>query len=278
MASAVVPSKGARWWRRSRLVKPRGSRRKTHMADSRAWVRWQVSGIPATRCPEPVVTGLVMAARAAAPSAGLRLSRSTLSRRRLTAKPICRRAGRLLSRPPDLEVVGVVDGGLGAQRLPLLMVLLDRRVLVVHVQARRDVLGDDPGAEHPGSRALAAPLDLPGEDEADPVRAAQVEVVPDDLLEADPPADRGVEHLGEGGADASHIKWRFARSRARLSSVDARSDDRRSSGYADVEGSRRSRKGSTDFDAEGLEQSWPGCRIDASAFVEKVSGSRPGCP
>ncbi len=25
-------------------------------------------------------------------------------------------------------------------------------------------------------------------------------------------------------------------------------------------------------------ESWPGCRIDASAFVEKVSGSRPGCP
>ena len=31
-------------------------------------------------------------------------------------------------------------------------------------------------------------------------------------------------------------------------------------------------------DAEGLEQSWPGCRIDTSAFVERVSGSRPGCP
>jgi hypothetical protein len=25
-------------------------------------------------------------------------------------------------------------------------------------------------------------------------------------------------------------------------------------------------------------KSWPGCRIDASVFVEKVSGSRPGCP
>ena len=30
--------------------------------------------------------------------------------------------------------------------------------------------------------------------------------------------------------------------------------------------------------AEAWRQSWPGCRIDASAFVEKVSGSRPGCP
>ena len=32
-------------------------------------------------------------------------------------------------------------------------------------------------------------------------------------------------------------------------------------------------EGSTDFDAEAWKQSWPGCRIDASAFVEKVSGS-----
>jgi len=36
--------------------------------------------------------------------------------------------------------------------------------------------------------------------------------------------------------------------------------------------------GSTDCDAESLEKVWPGCRIDTSAFVETVSGSRPGCP
>lgn len=29
--------------------------------------------------------------------------------------------------------------------------------------------------------------------------------------------------------------------------------------------------------AGGLEKSWPGCRIGTSAFVEKVSGGRPGC-
>jgi hypothetical protein len=33
-------------------------------------------------------------------------------------------------------------------------------------------------------------------------------------------------------------------------------------------------RGSTDCDAEGLEKAWPGCRIDESAFVEKVSGGR----
>jgi hypothetical protein len=32
-------------------------------------------------------------------------------------------------------------------------------------------------------------------------------------------------------------------------------------------------------DAVGdLEKPWPGCRIDASAFVEKASSSRAGCP
>jgi predicted nucleic acid-binding protein len=37
-------------------------------------------------------------------------------------------------------------------------------------------------------------------------------------------------------------------------------------------------KGSAGLDAEGLETVLAGVSIDASAFVEKVSGSRPGCP
>ena len=36
-------------------------------------------------------------------------------------------------------------------------------------------------------------------------------------------------------------------------------------------------KGST-WMRKGLETILAGCRINASAFVEKVSGSRPGCP
>jgi len=52
--------------------------------------------------------------------------------------------------------------------------------------------GSGPG----GAAALAD--DLPVEDEADLVRAADVEVVADQLLEEDPPAHRGVQHLGEG--------------------------------------------------------------------------------
>jgi hypothetical protein len=37
-------------------------------------------------------------------------------------------------------------------------------------------------------------------------------------------------------------------------------------------------KVSIDLDAEAWKQSWPECRIETGAFVEKVSGSRPGCP
>ncbi|KAA1251662.1 hypothetical protein F0Q45_03370 [Mycobacterium simiae] len=43
----------------------------------------------------------------------------------------------------DAEVVGVVDGGFGAQRHPLLVILLDLGGLVVDVQRR-----DDTGGSH----------------------------------------------------------------------------------------------------------------------------------
>ena len=89
--------------RRSRLVTPRGSRRKIPGADSSAWTPGSVKRIPGMRCPVVVVvvvTGSVIAASAVAPSAGSWLSRWTRSRRRLAEKPISRRVGRLVSRLP----------------------------------------------------------------------------------------------------------------------------------------------------------------------------------
>src|SRR5580700_9422009 len=50
----------------------------------------------------------------------------------------------------DAEVVAVVDGRFGPQGPTLLVVLRDPRVLVIDVQGRGDVLGDDAGAELPG--------------------------------------------------------------------------------------------------------------------------------
>ena len=98
----------------------------------------------------------------------------------------------------EAEVHGVVDGGLGAQRPSFLVVLLDLGGLVEHVQARGDPVGDDTGGEGAGSAVLAAAVDAAAEDQADPVGAAQVQVVADDLLEEDPPGDRLIQHLGQG--------------------------------------------------------------------------------
>jgi hypothetical protein len=72
MCSGGSPSWGARWVRRSRLVKLRGSRRNMHSVESSAWTRGSVNRIPGTRWPVSVVTGSVMAASASAPSAGSR--------------------------------------------------------------------------------------------------------------------------------------------------------------------------------------------------------------
>src|SRR5215813_2528723 len=47
----------------------------------------------------------------------------------------------------DAEVVSVVDGRLGTQGAAFLVILLDPRMLVIDVQRRSYVQGDDPGAE-----------------------------------------------------------------------------------------------------------------------------------
>ncbi len=44
------------------------------------------------------------------------------------------------------EVIGVVDHRFGPQGTALLEVLFDARSLVVHMQRRRDAVGDDAGA------------------------------------------------------------------------------------------------------------------------------------
>ena len=64
--------------------------------------------------------------------------------------------------------------------------------------ARGDPVGDDLGAERSRSGAAASAVHAAVEDQADLVRAAGVEVVPDDLLEEDPPGHGSVEDLGQG--------------------------------------------------------------------------------
>src|SRR6201987_805008 len=94
----------------------------------------------------------------------------------------------------DAEVVSVVDGRLGPQGPAFLVVLLDARVLVIDVQGWGDIPRDHPGAKA-GSRMARYPAI---EDEFDLLRAAEIEVLADHLLEEEATVHRSVEDLGGG--------------------------------------------------------------------------------
>jgi len=70
-----------------------------------------------------------------------------------------RQSGKSREASADTEVTGVVDGGLGSERLSLFVVLLDVGVRVVDVTRRGDPNGDDPGARAPGCATGHAPLE-----------------------------------------------------------------------------------------------------------------------
>jgi hypothetical protein len=86
----------------------------------------------------------------------------------------------------DAEVARLVQRGFRSERSSFLQVLFDLGLLVVQVQVGAGPAGDDLGAEGPGSRVLAVQADLAIEDDVDLVRPADVDVVPDQLLEEDP--------------------------------------------------------------------------------------------
>jgi hypothetical protein len=66
--------------------------------------------------------------------------------------------GKVVQTLADPEVIGVVDGGLGAQRPIFLVILLDAHVLVIDVHGRGHAVSDDAGAIAlpPPSTAVAA--------------------------------------------------------------------------------------------------------------------------
>ena len=55
-------------------------------------------------------------------------------------------SGQVMQAFADAEVVGIVDGGLGAQGALLLVILLDARVFVVDVERGGDALREDAGS------------------------------------------------------------------------------------------------------------------------------------
>ena len=73
-----------------------------------------------------------------------------------------------------------------------IVVLLDPRVLVVHMQRRDDPVGNDAGAIPRGGASADAPV----EDQLHVVGSSHVEVLAHHLLEEDPSGQRSVEDLG----------------------------------------------------------------------------------
>src|SRR5207249_778211 len=93
--------------------------------------------------------------------------------------------------PSNAEIVGVIEGGLGAQGALLLEVLLDVAAFVGDMQTGIDPRGDHASREAagrgPGNLAWKQQLHLVG--------AAEVEIVTNDAFEELPPAERPVEDL-----------------------------------------------------------------------------------
>src|SRR5207249_5073270 len=102
--------------------------------------------------------------------------------------------GEVAERSADLEVVGVVDDRLGAQGAVVLVVLLDLRSLVINMQRRHYPFGENAGAERSRRRAD----DLAVEDQLNLARAADIQVLPDDLFEEAPSRHGAVEDLSQG--------------------------------------------------------------------------------
>src|SRR5258708_27201166 len=99
--------------------------------------------------------------------------------------------GEVLQPLTQFKVSGVGDGGLGAQRAPFFVVLLDGGVFVVDVEGRDHPIGDHAGAES----AWCLARDAAAEDELDTIRPPEIEIVPDDLLEEEASQHRPVEDL-----------------------------------------------------------------------------------
>src|SRR4029453_2747990 len=104
--------------------------------------------------------------------------------------------GEVIEAFPEIEVVGVVDREFGAEAPAFFEVLLEMGVLVVDVQTRLDTVGNDPRAVSVGWRRRPA-RESAGEEQADPIRAAQIQILPNDAFEKMAALDGAVENLGQ---------------------------------------------------------------------------------
>src|SRR2546426_1015233 len=105
----------------------------------------------------------------------------------------CPQARQVAQVATDLEVVGIIEGCLGAERLVELEVLLDASVLVIEAQAGLDAGSQHASAEVTWSVASDAAL----EEQLHPVGTADIEVVADHFLEEFAAVQGAIEDLGE---------------------------------------------------------------------------------
>ena len=88
----------------------------------------------------------------------------------------------------------------GAQCASFFVVLLDARVLVIDVQRGNHAVGYHPGAELAGCPAVDPTI----EDQLHLARPSDIQILADDFLEEDSPADGAVQHLGQRELDLQH--------------------------------------------------------------------------
>src|SRR6516165_4212899 len=107
-------------------------------------------------------------------------------------KADCTQLGQVVQPPADPEIVGVVDRRLGSQSPIFLVILLDPGVLVMDVQRRGHILRHHPRAK-PGAGVAQYPAI---KDELHLLWTAEVEVLPNHLLEEQSAMHRAVQDLG----------------------------------------------------------------------------------
>ncbi len=100
----------------------------------------------------------------------------------------------------NCKIASVVDGHLRAQRLVFLEILFDLRVLIADMQRGHDPFSDHAGVES-GRRAFGH---TPVEDQTDPIRSTQIQVLPYQFFKYITPRQPAIEYLGQGKFGLQH--------------------------------------------------------------------------
>ena len=111
-------------------------------------------------------------------------------------RPIASRRGKVAKTATDIEVIGVVERGLGAEGAGELEVLLDLGSLVVEAKAGLDAFCEHASAKRAWRLGRAAHAEAATEEKLYAVWPADVEVVANDLLEELAPMNGPVERPG----------------------------------------------------------------------------------